>query len=88
MRVVSALFDIFVCYSTRKKFRVFTALPPKTQVVWDVMSCYMVTIYRRFEGACRLRLQRKTVQEKSLTAQSFQEIPSCAVWPCDSSERR
>ena len=58
----------------------------KMQVFWEGTSCYMVTIYRRFGGACRLLPPRQTVQEKSLEAQSFQEIPSCTVWPCEYSD--
>jgi len=46
----------------------------------------MVTIFRRFGGAYRLRSRRQTVQEESLKAQSVQEIPSCIVWPCESSD--
>ena len=56
------------------------------QVLWDGTSCHMVTIYRRFGGACRLHPQRQTVKEKSLKTQTAQEIPSCTVGPCESSD--
>jgi len=46
----------------------------------------MVTIYRRFGANFCPRPQRQTVQEKSLKAQSVQEIPSCTVGPCESSD--